>query len=197
MNFSFNDYLTKCDLIYKYNLESINLIPKIKKIDIALKIDESFNEGFTSPEMSENLMKLNLFLILYVSYFCFPFIKYLNFKNSDQNAFSLNSIVSQKSSIFALLDSLFIDNSYKLKRLGLLSLKNLKKESLIQGEQILFKVKLPLSVFDDLNEVPLFKNVNKKKFSITLNFSIENLIFSKLKNSKSFLRNLPYFWVFH
>jgi ribosomal protein L5 len=43
MNFFFNDYLVKCDLIYKYNLENINQTPKIEKVTVSLKMNENFN----------------------------------------------------------------------------------------------------------------------------------------------------------
>jgi hypothetical protein len=191
MNFYFNDYLTKCDLIYKYNLENIKLIPKIKKINISLKID-SDSKNLDNSTSSSNFLNIHLFLIIYISYFCFPFIKY--FKN---DSFSLNLNILKKNQIFFFLDSLFLDNFYKLKYLNLLSLSSLSGNSLLLKTNNNFRLKLPLNVFEEINEFLQFNNLNSKEFYIVLTFSLENCTFSNLKSSSCFLKNLPYFWVFN
>ena len=81
MNSFFNDYLVKCDLIYKYNLENINQTPKIEKITVSLKINENFKELEIGHSLSFNLISLQLFLIVYIFYFSYPFIKYSKSKN--------------------------------------------------------------------------------------------------------------------
>ena len=95
------------------------------------------------------------------------------------------------------LDFFFVDNILKFKKLNLLSLNNLKESSLVLKKNNLFSLKIPLNFFDEINELSIFNNLVIKEVFITLNFSIENPIFSKLSNSKSFFKNLPYLWVFN
>jgi hypothetical protein len=138
MNFFLNDYLVKCDLIYKYNLENIKLIPKIKKIDISLKLTENFKELELGQNSSFNFISLQLFLIIYIFYFCFPYIKYSKSKTSKDTFFLLNSIISDKSLIYSFLDSLFVDNIYKAKNLNFLSLNSVKNnESFLKKKMFL------------------------------------------------------------
>ena len=87
MNSFFNDYLVKCDLIYKYNLENINQTPKIEKVTVSLKINENFKELEIGHNLSFNLISIQLFLIVYIFYFSYPFIKYSKSKTSKENFF--------------------------------------------------------------------------------------------------------------
>ena len=87
MNFFFNDYLVKCDLIYKYNLENINQTPKIEKVTVSLKMNENFKELEIGHNLSFNLISIKLFLIVYIFYFSYPFIKYSKSKTSKENFF--------------------------------------------------------------------------------------------------------------
>lgn len=56
---------------------------------------------------------------------------------------------------------------------------------------------MPLTFFDEINEIATFTNFNVKELLIVLSFSIKNPIFLKLKSHKFFLENLPYFWHFN
>jgi len=127
MNSFLNDYLIKCDSIYKYNLENIKQLPEIKKIRVSLKISEKSREFEGRNILSLNLINIQLFLIIYVFYFSYPFIKYSKSKTSKENFFVLNSIILKKSLIYSFLDSFFVDNSSKIKNLNFLSLNHFKK----------------------------------------------------------------------
>ena len=91
MNSFLNDYLINCDLIYKYNLENIKQTPKIKRVNVSLKINENFKELEIGHNLSFNLINIQLFLIVYIFYFSYPFIKYSKSKISKENFFFLNS----------------------------------------------------------------------------------------------------------
>jgi len=190
MNFHFNDYLTKCDLIYKYNLENIKFIPRIKKINISLKINNDF-KNVNNLTVSTNFLNVHLFLILYISYFCFPFVKYPKSKESKENFFTLNLNLFKSNHIFFLLDYLLVDNFYKLKPLNVLISGGFNKNSL------LFKLKVPLNTFEEINDFLSFNNFNSKELYIILTFSLDNSTLLNFKSSNLFLRNLPYFWVFN
>lgn len=194
MNFFLNDYLIKCDLIYKYNLKNIKQTPKIKKVNVSLKINENLKELEIGHNLSFNLINIQLFLIIYIFYFSYPFVKYSKSKSSKENYFFLNSTISEKSLIYSFLDSFFIDNIVRTKNLNFLSLNYFKIKTCFLKQKTTFTIKVPLSFFDEINEFSTFNNLNIKELFIFLSFSIENPIFLNLSNNKFFLRNLPYFW---
>jgi hypothetical protein len=193
MNYFLNDYLVKCDLIYKYNLKNITLIPKVKKIKVSLKINEKGELGQTS---SSTLFKLQLFLILYLVFLSYPYINYSKSKISKENFFVIHSTISESSLIYSFLDSFFIDNFYRVKKSTFLSLNFLKSKSFLHKKNVL-TIKVPLSFFDELNEFSSVHNLNIKELYMLVSFSIENPSFLKIKNNKFFLKNLPYFWAFN
>ena len=193
MNYFLNDYLVKCDLIYKYNLKNIRLIPKVKKIKVSLKINEKVELGQTS---SSTLFKLQLFLILYLVFLSYPYINYSKSKISKENFFVIHSTISESSLIYSFLDSFFIDNFYRLKKSTFLSLNFLKIKSFLQKKNVL-TIKVPLNFFDELNEFSSAHNLNIKELYMLVSFSIENPSFLKIKNNKFFLKNLHYFWAFN
>lgn len=196
MNSFLNDYLINCDLIYKYNLENIKQTPKIKRVNVSLKINENFKELEIGHNLSFNLINIQLFLIVYIFYFSYPFIKYSKSKISKENFFFFNSTVSKNNLIYSFLDSFFVENTSKAKNLNFLSLNHLKKTTCFLQKNMVFTVKVPLNLFDEINEFSTFNNLNIKELFIFLSFSIKNPIFLRLNNNKSFLKNLPYFWHF-
>ena len=121
MNSFLNDYLINCDLIYKYNLENIKQTPKIKRVNVSLKINENFKELEIGHNLSFNLINIQLFLIVYIFYFSYPFIKYSKSKISKENFFFLNSTLSKNNLIYSFLDSFFVENTSKAKNLNFLS----------------------------------------------------------------------------
>jgi hypothetical protein len=196
MNSFLNDYLINCDLIYKYNLENIKQTPKIKRVNVSLKINENFKELEIGHNLSFNLINIQLFLIVYIFYFSYPFIKYSKSKISKENFFFLNSTLSKNNLIYSFLDSFFVENTSKAKNLNFLSLNHFKKTTCFLQKNMVFTVKVPLNLFDEINEFSTFNNLNIKELFIFLSFSIKNPIFLRLNNNKSFLKNLPYFWHF-
>jgi len=194
MNFFFNDYLIKCDLIYKYNLLNIRQIPSIKHVNVSLKIDESFKELEVTPNLSCNLINIQLFLIIYIFYFSYPLIKYSKSKKSKENFFFLNSKISEKKVIYSFLDSFFFEKTCVIKSLDFLSLNYLQKNTSFLQQSSIFTIKVPLSFFDEISEFSTFNNLNIKENFIFLSFSITNPIFLRLCSDKAFLKNLPYFW---
>lgn len=196
MNSFLNDYLINCDLIYKYNLETIKQTPKIKRVNVSLKINENFKELEIGHNLSFNLINIQLFLIVYIFYFSYPFIKYSKSKISKENFFFLNSTISKNNLIYSFLDSFFVENTSKAKNLNFLSLNHFKKTTCFLQKNMVFTVKVPLNLFDEINEFSAFNNLNIKELFIFLSFSIKNPIFLRLNNNKSFLKNLPYFWHF-
>jgi hypothetical protein len=196
MNSFLNDYLINCDLIYKYNLENIKQTPKIKRVNVSLKINENFKELEIGHNLSFNLINVQLFLIVYIFYFSYPFIKYSKSKISKENFFFLNSTLSKNNLIYSFLDSFFVENTSKAKNLNFLSLNHFKKTTCFLQKNMVFTVKVPLNLFDEINEFSTFNNLNIKELFIFLSFSIKNPIFLRLNNNKSFLKNLPYFWHF-
>ena len=196
MNSFLNDYLINCDLIYKYNLENIKQTPKIKRVNVSLKINENFKELEIGHNLSFNLINIQLFLIVYIFYFSYPFIKYSKSKISKENFFFLNSTLTKNNLIYSFLDSFFVENTSKAKNLNFLSLNHFKKTTCFLQKNMVFTVKVPLNLFDEINEFSTFNNLNIKELFIFLSFSIKNPIFLRLNNNKSFLKNLPYFWHF-
>jgi len=194
MNYFLNDYLVKCDLIYKYNLKNITLIPKVKKIKVSLKITEK--KELEQTTSSSTFLKLQLFLVMYLLFLSYPYIQYSKSKISKENFFVIHSTISELPCMYSFLDSFFIDNFYKVRKSTFLSLNFLKRKSFLQKKNIL-TIKVPLSFFDEVNEFSSIHNLNVKELYMLVSFSIENPIFLKIKNNKFFLKNLPYFWAFN
>ena len=193
MNFIFNNYLIDCDSIYKYNLKNIKLIPKIKKINISLKLNEDLKELELIKKSSFTFVSIQIFLILYIAFFSFPFIKYHKLK-----FFTFNLIISKKFFIYYFLDFFFIENINKLENFSDTHNWYLKKHTQsILKKKSLFSIRIPLNFFEEINESYFFNNLNIEDFSLVLILSIENPLFLKLKNSQNFFKNLPYFWFFY
>jgi hypothetical protein len=203
LNFFSNDYLSKCDLLNKYNLKSTHEIPKLKKIvldfNLADLIGASENKDKEQTDSNVQIKASSIFYVLT------GLVAYINFNKSlssikklkiSENNYSIKISTTNFNEINHFLLSFFVENWTKL-LIEDFVLQRKKKEPLkIDSEKnIVLSALVPAEVFFEL-EVFLNKvvtGINSKNFNIKINFLFDNP--NELKNSQTLIKNLPYFWI--
>lgn len=203
LNFFSNDYLSKCDLLNKYNLKSTHGIPKLKKIvldfNLADLIGASENKDKEQTDSNVQIKASSIFYVLT------GLVAYINFNKSlssikklkiSENNYSIKISTTNFNEINHFLLSFFVENWTKL-LIEDFVLQRKKKEPLkIDSEKnIVLSALVPAEVFFEL-EVFLNKvvtGINSKNFNIKINFLFDNP--NELKNSQTLIKNLPYFWI--
>lgn len=194
-NYQLNCYLSKCDLINKYNFKTIQSIPVLKKIiiDFSLK-DFLNNSNALKPTETSAKFQVRLYLIFYMLAGLLPFIYFNKLSKNSENFFSLKIEISKKSEMHTFLLFLFIENWTKL----LIEKENFslfKKNTIYKmyEKSFILKTNIPLQFFfekeNDLSKI--LPKINYKDLNVKLNFFFN---FSKLKISNNFIKSFPFFW---
>lgn len=203
LNFFSNDYLSKCDLLNKYNLKSTHEIPKLKKIvldfNLADLIGASENKDKEQTDSNIQIKASSIFYVLT------GLVAYINFNKSlssikklkiSENNYSIKISTTNFNEINHFLLSFFVENWTKLLIEDFVLQRKKKELSKIDSEKnIVLSALVPAEVFFEL-EVFLNKivtGINSKNFNIKINFLFDNP--NELKNSQTLIKNLPYFWI--
>ena len=216
-NLYYNNYLSNCDLINKYNCENIYKIPKIESI----VIDFPIHQISTVFDNSSNLKNVTLksYFLFYILFYFKPYINYKSVKLQDKN-YSLKFKFSNASQIHNFIHTFFMNynsNSFfnfffNTSKLSLFSLKekkalkNFPKYNNILESKINFlnlntklkkkttnlNFKSPVFCFFNLDFYMnnLFENINLKEIFFFINVVIENYEPINIKN-------YPTFWIFN
>jgi hypothetical protein len=164
-------YVSNCDLIYKYCVLNINLIPKIKEIQIQLILSEN-NINLTYNN------KMHLILLYYLIFFNKCHIKYKNFGTY----LKLNiSFMAKENKIKDTIFKIFHE-------IGILKLTKKSISSYLNKS-----ITLHLCVFSfSIDSVSIFENVlNNNTLNMNVIYQDQNKTAIK---SNSLLKNIPYFW---
>lgn len=174
-NFTYLNYLSKIDLLNKYNINSLFLIPKVNKITVAIEN----NFSFLNNDAESNALE-----IFYYFFFTPPHTRFKRISKS----FSIKDRNNKDKFSFKTLPEIRIFSSNFKYHLNLFSFKNggYKKKMILtykkQNSFVIFKLKIPLFY--------LFKpfssgrqKFNSKDYNVVLKFYIKVcknfLVFSK------------------
>jgi hypothetical protein len=170
-------YLSKCDLIHKFAINNINQCPEIDKVILQFSLKNLRDNSSSNIEMNNQIKGV---LLLYVLLGLNSNIKYHSEKNVVDNYtkknlssyFSQNIILRNKNSIDKFLNFLFVENDFK-------SIANTIGFKKIQTglTSLSLTVDIPLSVFNDLNELCTFsvKDLSPKELTMQVSFFIKNV----------------------
>jgi len=203
LNFFSNDYLSKCDLLNKYNLKSVHELPKLKKIvldfNLADLISASENRDKEQTDSNIQIKASSIFYVLT------GFIAYINFNKSlssikklkiSENNYSIKISTTNSNEINHFLLTFFVENWTKLLIEDFILQRKKKELSKIDSEKnIVLSSIVPSEVFFELEMFlnKIITGINSKNFNIKINFLFDNP--NELKNSQTLIKNLPYFWI--
>ncbi len=194
--YHYNNYLSKCDLMNKYNTFDSLKTPKINSIilDIPLKqLTSLIPNSSTSKNFIKKLEK-KMFFILFLQTGLKPFINVNLDKNKKVNS-SLQLRFETEDDINSFIFNFFmhLNSNTFFKHFIYLNAKNKTNIDSISKKGT-FNLKLPIFFLPELNMLVdhFFNNVNLKEFNTYLYFNFENV--SNPSNVHNFIKNLPCFW---
>lgn len=200
-NHVFNDYISKCDLINKYNITSIYDIPQLSKIVLEFSSDDVINSlDIAGKKEWDSDLQVKSFLLLYLLSLNYPFINFNKIKSTREDSkFSIKIILSSKKEIFLFLVSLFHEN-WNLLVLDDFSFFKFSVNRYIKymkkNKSFVLNSKIPASSFFELDNF-LNKNllgISSKNLNIKASFLFLNNI-GKDKLSLNTIKNIPLFWI--
>ena len=200
-NSYYNNYLSNCDLVNKYNLKNINLIPKLDKITLELDLKDFLNSyEISSKDQSDSLIQTKAFLLLYGLTGTVPHIKASKSVSSSGRQkvtalqYSLKVVLDKNNKKTDFLFSLFVENWHKLK-LEDFKIFNAKPNKTALDKKFVLNTLLPGHCLFDIEEFlsKSLTGVNSKSSKFRLNFHFDNSSF--LKNRNNIILNLPFFWI--
>lgn len=183
----YNDYISKCDLINKYNKKNLKL-PKVQSIVFDIPINQIGNLSNLSLKNSTLITETKMFFNLYLNYCFEPYINYKSIKSSKKGS-SLKIKFVKKIEIDSYLHDLFIYISVNLVFKYFIFIYK-EKEKNTQ----LLQFKIPIFYMPELNLSTdfLFYALNLKDLSFFINFKFIHL--NNSFNFVNYLRNIIYFW---
>ena len=204
-NQKFNQYLSHCDLLNKYNLKTLHAVPTLDKIICEVHLKDFLSASDLNVlDQNNSISQINFYLLVYILLNCLP---YLNcnknkstllkaVKNADTN-YSLKICFSTLHDKNVFLTSFFNESWSKLK-IDNFSL-FLDKQTLLNKKipsNFVFNSIIPGNSFFEVEDFWRFSGlvtpINLKNFKFNINFLIKN---ANTKNKKNVLKNLPLFWI--
>ena len=204
-NQKFNQYLSHCDLLNKYNLKTFHDVPTLDKIicEVHLK-DFLIASDLSSSDQNNFISQLNSYLLVYI---LLGFLPYLNcnknksallksVKNVDTN-YSLKLYFSTLEEKNTFLTSLFNEswNKIKIDNFSLFKEKSTLLNKKIRSDFI-FNTILPGNSFFEVEDfwsvAGSMPSINLKNLKFHTHFLIKN---AKANNKKNVLKNLQFFWI--
>lgn len=200
-NSKYSNYLSNCDLINKYNLNSVHNIPKLKKITLELEMKNFLNSyEVIGKDQTDSLAQTKAFLSIYALTGKIPYIKaeksvaaFGRQKSSVLN-YSLKTVLNKKVEKNNFLFSMFVENWQKLK-LEDFKLFNSKSNKNFSSKKFVLNSLVPGYCLFEIDEIlsKSISGINSKNIKLRVNFSFDNN--SLLKNRNDIILNLPFFWI--
>lgn len=199
-NYSFLKYLSYYDLVYKYNLKSIYLVPQINKISLKIAIEQNSAVNLKT--------QYKAFLFYYLSNFCCSKI-ILNFFTSLKKKLKTMSLksrviidISYKKIFDFLISVIFFLNNKQLESKCTQTFSSLNYSSGKPQHQCLYLIfSTPASVFfNKTNKTN--QQINFNDLTVFFNFTLKKPIlvpfnFLKVENFFSYtnlFKNIFIFW---
>jgi hypothetical protein len=200
-NYKFNNYLSSCDLINKYNLGSVYENPKLSKIVLELSSQDILNacESGNKKEFDSDL-QIKTFLLLYILQSNYPYINFNKIQQKkDGPAFSIKAVISSEEQIQSFLNTIFVENWNMLviEDYTLLRSSIAKYTKHIQNNRkFVLNTKMAGSVFFEIDNF-LNKNLfglSSKNLNIKISFLFTHNFRKNKKISLDLIKNFPLFW---
>jgi len=86
----YNQYILKCDLLYKYQKKDIYKIPKLKSLVLNFSVDKFLNMLENQFKEDLNANEINFFLLFYLISCNFSYIKFKTVKKNNISKDSLS-----------------------------------------------------------------------------------------------------------
>lgn len=194
--YHYNSYLSKCDLMNKYNTFELVKVPKLNSIvlDIPLKqLGNLIPNSSTSKNFLKKIEK-KIFFILFLQTGIKPCINVNTDKNKKVNlALQLKFENEKEINSFIFNFFMYLNSNTFFKHFVYLNSKN-KNSICSTSKRGTFNLKLSVNFLPELNMLidQFFNNINLKEFNTYLYFNFEN--HSNFTNSHNFIKNLPCFW---
>jgi ribosomal protein L5 len=197
----YEDYISNCDLINKYNIKNVHQVPKLDKIVLELDIKDLLNSyDIPSKDQTDSVIQIKSFLVLYVLIGLFPYIRASKAVSSSGRLkitnlqFSLKVALRKKEEINNFLFSLFVENWQKLVLEDFKLFKSQKAKSEAKKVFVL-NCLLPADCFFDISDFlsKSLNGINSKNLKFRLNFSFKNP--TDVKDRNKLIKNLPFFWI--
>jgi len=196
---SYNNYLSGCDLINKYNITNINNIPNLSLIVVEFEIGyfSHSTRNVTAVTNVEPTNQFSHFWALYAITSLEPLLKFSLIhastkKVSGSYCLSIKIVVQKQKDIDYLLRFLFIENIKKLIKEDV-KLFELSKKKLLTYKQVYTKDKRSLKV-----RIPGYCLFNLKSVLLT-DLDVElTFIFDSLDRGYDFtnsVKNISNFWI--
>jgi len=221
-NLYYNNYISNCDLINKYNCTNINTIPKIKSIVLEIPLFQFITLLNISLNSKNTIIKtyLKAYFMFYILFSLEPYINYKSTKKLDKN-YSLKLKLSNINQINNFSHTFFMhftSNSFfnfffNFKNLEIKDVKNtnviknkffnnlndktiLKKKYINNFKDINFNLKIPVFCFHLLNFYIdfFFESINSKELFFYINYVVNS--YNLTNDNANLLKNLQNFWVF-
>ena len=203
INTNYNSYLSNCDLLNKYgvSVKEFNQLPKLDSISLELPLH-------TINNYNDNSLNLQYksFLLLYLFTSFTPFINFSNKKSLTKNITVTNNCtlkikLSTSNEINYFLISFFIENwnNLSLDEFKLFDKKILKVLETFQNKKLKNKFSISSKVSkSSIISFEQFSNKTGYDFSsinslLTIKFSFSNA--NHHTPIKSFVKNIPLFWI--
>lgn len=193
-DYTYNSYLSDCDLINKYNLLNIYQKPKIENIVLGFSIENDTNSS------TENSIKAAL--ALYFISMLYSYVNIKKIKTNDANKtkntnikYNFKIIFSNKEEISSFLSTFFIENWNTLLLDDFVLFNSKFSKTKVSLEKEVFKTKIPVQSFFELETFfsKVSTEINPKELNINLSFLFSNLIVGKKR--KDLIQNIPNFWI--
>jgi len=196
---SYNNYLSSCDIINKYNISNINNIPSLSLIVVELKIG-NFAQSTRNVNVVSNDEPTNqfpYFWSLYVITSLEPQLKFSLMQSSSKKVsgsycLSIKILVQKQNDIESLLRFIFIENLKKLikedvKLFELLAKNVIKRMHTSNKDKKSLKVKIPGHCLFNLKSLPLID------LDVELTFIFDNL--GSGFDFRTSVKNISNFWI--
>ena len=184
----YENYISRCDLINKYNIKSTYQIPELDKIVLELDMKDLLNSYEISlKDQTDSIAQVKAFSIIYMFMGLLPYIRASKTVSSSGRAkttklqFSLKIVLRKKGEINNFLFSLFVENWQKLVLEDFKLFKNERLKTKVEKILVLNSL-VPADCFFDVNEFlsKSLNNVNSKSLKFRLNFSFKNFVDTKI-----------------
>lgn len=196
-----NNYLSKCDLIYKYNLVSAYEAPVLHSIKVSLSLSMILKALDNPKEILdlENQIKAFSFYYLLTSYKPLIKAKLKAITSSEKNKalnYFLNYSISTKSDINSFLINLLIENWNKI-RIEKIEILSNKPNSILSATHNSFTASIPLSLLHDANLLlnTINSNINTKEILLNFTFKVKTPKSLNLLNKQLVFKNIPLLWI--
>ena len=207
LNTKYNNYLSNCDLINKYNLKSVYNTPKLDKIILDFNLVDFLNaiDSSSAKEQTDSNIQIKAFIVFYI---LTEYASYINFNKSltaikklkiSENNYSLKISINSFKELDFFLFSFFVENWSKLLLEDYLLFKKQDSLAILEknplNKNFVYSTIVPSNCFFTLDNYFNKTNsgINSKNLNIKINFVFKKT--PKIKNLQKLIKNLPYFWI--